>query len=141
MKYLLIVLALGVQPLYAQQGIKGKVEWISGNQMPGPDKVPGKPLPIVREIHIYEPTSPEQTASQGGLFYSGITTRLVKIIKSRKDGSFCVKLPPGEYSLFVKEDKGLFANKFDSQNRIHCITVEKGKFTTLNIVVNYEAAY
>jgi hypothetical protein len=52
-----------------------------------------------------------------------------------------VKLPPGEYSLFIEEEKGLFANSFDGQSCIQCITVKKGEFNSITILVNYEAAY
>jgi hypothetical protein len=66
---------------------------------------------------------------------------LLKKVKSKKDGSFCVKLAPGKYSVFVKEPKGLFANTFDVQGCIQCVTVKKGEFTKITIEVNYEAFY
>jgi hypothetical protein len=141
MKYLLLALTFGIQSLYAQQGIKGKVEWISGNQMPGPDKVAAKAQPIVRAVYIYEATTTTQATSHGGLFYTDIGTKLIKVSKSKKNGSFCIKLPPGDYSVFIKEEQGLFANGFDSNNRIQCVTVKKGEYTRLNILVNYQAAY
>lgn len=141
MKYLLLALTFCVQVLYAQQGIKGKVEWVSGNQMPGPGKKETKAQPIVREIYIYEATTTQQAASQGATFFSDVSTKLIKTIKSKKDGNFCVKLPPGEYSVLVKEDHGLFANQFDGKGRIQCIEVKKGEFARLVIQVNYEAVY
>jgi hypothetical protein len=144
MKSILLVLFLSAQMLYAQQGIKGKVEWISGNQMPGPGKTErnqSKAQAVTREISIYEATTTQQATSQGGVFYTNISTKLIKTIKSKKDGRFCIKLPPGDYSVFVKEKDGLFANQFDGNGRIQCITVKKGEYATLNILINYEAAY
>jgi hypothetical protein len=141
MKYLILALALSTSSLYAQQGIKGKVEWLSGNQMPGPGKKESKAQPLVRKIYIYEPTTIQQATLQGGVFFSNVTTKLITTIKSKKDGSFCVKLPPGEYSLFVSEQKGLFANSFDSLGRIQCISVKKDEYNSITILVNYEAAY
>jgi hypothetical protein len=142
MKYSLpLVLLLFSVAAYAQQGIKGNVVWLSGNQMPGPDKPEAKPKGIAREVHIYEATTLEQTENIENIFFKKISTRLVAKIKSKKNGSFCVKLPPGEYSIFVMEPQGLFANIFDGQGRIQCVTVKHKEYTKITILVNYEAAY
>jgi hypothetical protein len=141
MKLIILLLTLSVQVLYAQQGIKGKIEWISGNQMPGPDKQLTATKPIVREIFIYEATSTKQAASESGIFFSNITTKLIKTVKSKKSGNFCVKLPPGTYSIFVKEPLGLYANSFDSSGYIQCVTVKPNEYTQVSILVNYEAVY
>lgn len=121
-------------------GIKGKVEWISGNQMPGPDKPVGKTINIQREIWIYEAVSIDQVKSDG-VFFSEIPTKLVKKAKTKSTGNFKVKLPPGEYSIFIKEENGLFANRFDGQSRISYVEIKRGKFTQMNIRIDYEAAY
>lgn len=143
MKKILLVVILvlpAISLLGQQQGIKGKVEWISGNQMPGPDRPASKPLGIKREIWIYPATTLSQ-ASMDGVFFSDIQTLSVKKVKSGKNGCFKATLPPGNYSLFVKEKNGLFANRFDGQNRINCVTVKPGEFTEITIRVDYEAAY
>jgi hypothetical protein len=143
MKFILltvVAITLSVS-LHAQQGIQGTVVWGAGNQMPGPDRKPDQPKGIAREIHIYEATTMNQAAIEEGVFFSNVATRLVKKTKSKKNGNFCVKLPPGEYSVFIKEPKGLFANSFDGRGRIQCVTVKEKAFTTINIQVNYEAAY
>ena len=126
--------------LAQKQGIKGKVEWISGNQMPGPDRPASKPLGIKREIWIYQATRIDD-ATMEGVFFSNIGTSLIKKVKSKKNGCFKVKLPVGEYSLFIQEKKGLFANRFDGQNRINWVIVKPGEFSELTIRVDYEAAY
>jgi hypothetical protein len=142
MNYLIAtVISLISVSLYAQQGIKGSVIWVSGNQMPGPDKPTSQPKQIAREVHIYPAISMNQVTAIDGVFFTEIKTPLIKKVKSKKDGSFCVKLPPGEYSLFVKEPKGLFANSFDGQGRIQCVTVKQGEYSNITIQVNYEAAY
>ncbi|HEY3402758.1 MAG TPA: carboxypeptidase regulatory-like domain-containing protein [Ohtaekwangia sp.] len=123
-----------------RQGIKGQVFWLSGNQMPGPDKGKSPQQGIVREIHIYNAANLSDATSQGG-FYSEIKTSFVQKVTSNPDGSFLVKLPQGRYSLFVKEPQGLFANTFDGQGCINCISVRKKKYSWITIVVDYEAAY
>ena len=123
-----------------RHGIKGTVEWISGDQMPGPDKPESPVMGIQREIWIYEPVFYTNT-NVDGVFFFEIPTRLVKKVTSKSNGRFKVKLPPGEYSIFVMEEKGLFANSFDSQNRINCVKVTHGKMTEISIRVDYEAVY
>lgn len=143
MKYfILIVCCLTAYSAVAQkQGIRGKVVWVSGNQMPGPDRKITEPTGIKREIYIYQATTLDQATANNGVFFSAITTTLVKKVRSNKKGKFCVKLPPGEYSVFVKEPRGLFANSFDINNRIQCITVKPGEYANPVIQVNYKAAY
>jgi len=143
MKYitLALMLVLPALTLHAQkQGIKGKVEWISGNQMPGPDRPATKPQGIKREIWIYQATRIDD-ATMDGVFFSNISTPLIRKVKSKKNGCFKVNLPAGEYSLFIQENQGLFANRFDGQNRINCVNVKPGEFSEISIRVDYEAAY
>jgi len=140
--FILLCITIVVFPLYAQkQGIKGKVEWVSGNQMPGPGKKETQAPGIKREIYIYEATALKQVTQKDGVFFSNITTKFIAKTHSKDDGSFCVKLPPGEYSVFIKETRGLFANRFDVNSRIQCIAVKQGEFLPLTIQVNYEASY
>jgi hypothetical protein len=122
------------------QGICGSVLWVQGNQMPGPDKSIAAGKGVKREVHIFQKTTVNQTTQQG-VFFSEIKTPKVKVITTKRNGSFKVKLEPGTYSLFVKEEEGLFANSFDGQQCIQCITVNPGKFSKTTIEVNYKAAY
>jgi hypothetical protein len=138
--YTLIIVILSATA-WAQQGICGKVSWTSGNQMPGPDrKLQSTSAGIAREIFIYEATTTEKTTQSNG-FYSAVQTKLVKKIKTKKGGTFSVKLPEGTYSVFVKESGGLWANTFDGQGRINPVTVTANNMTVLHINVNYRAAY
>ncbi|MFO7256568.1 MAG: carboxypeptidase-like regulatory domain-containing protein [Bacteroidota bacterium] len=123
-----------------RQGIRGQVFWLSGNQMPGPGRAVTPGLGIKREIHIYEVATRNQ-ADQQEVFFSNIKTRHVATVVSDADGRFKVKLPPGRYSLFVKEPQGLFANLFSTSDEINPIVVEPRKFTWVSITVDYEAAY
>lgn len=133
---------LATLPVLAQnQGISGRVEWISGNQMPGPDRPASKAKGIKREIWIYQPTTTADATATDGVFFSDIKTALIEKVKSNCRGRFRVNLSPGEYSIFIKEKKGLFANQFDGQNRIHCVSVKPGEFTDITVLVNYEATY
>lgn len=143
MKHLLLasILLSITLPLAAQQGISGKVVWVSGNQMPGPGAERTEPSGIKREIHIYALTTVEQTTQTDGVFFSDVKSQFVRKVRSKKNGKFCVKLPPGQYSVFVKEEKGLFANLFDGGNHIHPITVKSDEYEILTIQVNYAASF
>jgi hypothetical protein len=137
----IIYIVFGAMPGFGQkQGIEGKVLWISGNQMPGPGKAKTAPKGILREIYVYKPTVRAQTKISNGLF-TEITSELVARTTSKPDGSFCIQLRPGEYSVFTKEAAGWFANIYDAAGRINIVKVEPKKLTVLTIQVNYMAAY
>jgi len=125
---------------YAQrQGVKGEVFWLSGNQLPAP----GKPLAdpeqgIVREILFYEPTHVQDVDQLADGLFTAIKTKLIATTKSAHDGSFTIKLPPGEYSVFVKESGGLFANLVDRANTLNPVTVKPKQYAWLTITIDYE---
>lgn len=124
-----------------REGIKGKIYRVQGNRMPSPGEPRPAPQPFSTTLYIYELTNISQVKKADGSFYSAINTKLVKEVTSDKKGNFKVKLPPGQYSLFVKKDELFYANIFDEKNNIYPITVEKHKFTTLEIKADYGATY
>jgi hypothetical protein len=123
-----------------KQGICGRILWLAGNQMPGPNAKPTPALGIQREIHVYELTSIKDT-EQEEVFFKNIRTKLVLKTLSQPDGSFKIKLPAGKYTVFVKEPRGLFANQFDQESMINPVLVQEKRFSVIDITVNYQAAY
>lgn len=125
-----------------KEGLKGKIYRVQGNQMPAPGEPSTLPQPFQTTLYIYELTNMAQVkrASEAS-FYTAINTKLVKEIRPDKKGSFKVKLPPGQYSLFVKKDDLFYANIFDDKNNIAPVTVEKGKYTTVEVKADYGAVY
>lgn len=138
---LMCILAVGFVAQGQHQGIKGQVFWLSGNQMPGPRTETAPTLGIQREVVIYKLTTLQETNQESAPFFSDIKTELVTKVQGRKDGSFKVKLPPGVYSLFIREAKGLFANTFNANGEINRIEVEPKKYAWISITVDYEAAF
>ena len=128
-----------------KQGIIGEVRWIEGNLMPAIGDTTyierAKGIPIERDIYIFKAVKQQDALSAGGTFYKSINGELVYRLKSRRDGTFKVKLPPGRYSIFVMEKDGYFANIFDGDNYINPVTVQANKFTAIQIQVNYKAFY
>lgn len=125
-----------------KQGVAGRLLWLEGNLMPsiegGGNNAAGQP--VQREVHIYEATKMSE-ATQTENFYNNIQTKLVKVVMSEKNGFFKASLEPGQYSLFVKEPKGLFANIFDAYGYIMPVEVIEDEVTEVTININYMAAY
>ena len=121
------------------QGIEGKVLWLEGNFMPGPgqDK---KGEPIQREIHIYELTN-QSDVTKNEHFYTDFDKEPVKVVSSDSSGKFKVGLPPGAYSVFSKEENGLYASVQDGEGNLNPVTVEEGKYTSLTFKIDYKAVY
>jgi hypothetical protein len=123
------------------QGVCGSIVWKSGNLMPSPDREPVKAKPVQRELFVYELTNIAEATLQDG-FYTAIVKSKIKSVKSDINGKFCLDLPEGNYSLFVKEgDKGLYANSFDGQGNIFPVKVGKDKVSIVMFTIDYQAAY
>ncbi len=125
-----------------RQGIAGKVLWESGNRMPSPDapQRSGR-RGVQRTVYVYALTKASQATAQDGVFYTDIKTKLVAQAATDADGNFSLPLEPGHYSLFTKEDKGLYANLFDGDNNIFPVEVKEGQVTSVEFLVNYNATY
>ncbi|WP_347157399.1 carboxypeptidase regulatory-like domain-containing protein [Pontibacter chitinilyticus] len=129
------------QVVPVSQGIAGKVLWKSGNQMPSPDAPPSQGRGVQRTVYVYELTNASQATAVDGVFYTNLKTNLVAQVETDADGSFSVNLQPGTYSLFTKEEKGLFASIFDGEMNINPVEVQKGQVTNVELVINYRASY
>ncbi|MBJ6117432.1 carboxypeptidase regulatory-like domain-containing protein [Pontibacter sp. BT310] len=125
-----------------KQGITGRILWQAGNQMPSPDAPPTEnKRGVERTVYIYELTNANQVTTQNGVFHTNIQTKLVAETTSDANGFFSVALKPGRYSLFTKEEKGLYANMFDGEMNIFPVEVKEGEVTTIEFLINYQASY
>lgn len=128
--------------MQVKQGIQGQILWEAGNQMPSPDAPPSNGRRgVERTVYVYELTNSSQTTSQDGIFHTNIKTKLVTQVKTDANGKFAVNLKPGRYSLFTKEEQGLYANLFDGEMNIFPVEVKEGEVTTVEFLVNYNAFY
>lgn len=93
---------------------------------------------MAREIFVYDLATPSDVELEDGFFIK-VHTKLVARSFCKVDGSFKIKLEPGRYSIFVKEDQGLYANIFDNENHISPITVESKKYSWITISINYKS--
>jgi hypothetical protein len=128
------------------QGIKGYVYIVKGNQMPSPGIKPAPPKGYSTTVCIYELTNINQVKkASNSPFYSSIQAKLIKEIRSGKDGSFKVALKKGQYSLFVKvvvkKDTFFYANRLDGKSNIFPVKVDDCKFTEVVFKADYDAVY
>lgn len=118
-----------------RQGIQGQV-FLVATALPDSSTIPQNPnAGIKREVAIYELTTLDMAVHKNG-FFDSVPTTLVASMLSADDGSFRVKLPPGTYSVFVKERGALYANLFE-QNRINPVVVKPRQYTWVTITVEY----
>jgi len=122
-----------------KQGVSGSIFWMEGNQMPGPGRINNK-KGIAREIYFYKPVKAANQRRINSL-YTEISGKLVAMTKSDSEGHFRIKLRPGKYSVFSKEEGGLFANLVDGDGFINTVDVKRNQFTHFVINVNYKAAF
>jgi hypothetical protein len=124
------------------QGIEGHIYFVSGNQMPSPNKKPSRPKGIKTTLYVYELTNINQVTRQGqSVFYSFVNTKLVSRAESDSNGYFTVPLKPARYSLFTKKGDLFFAGIFDVYNNIAPTEVLPGKITEVDVRVDYDATY
>ncbi|AXY76964.1 carboxypeptidase regulatory-like domain-containing protein [Paraflavitalea soli] len=125
-----------------KEGLKGNIYRVQGNQMPAPGEPSTRPQPFQTTLYIYELTNASQVknAAQAS-FYTAINTKFIKEVRSDKKGAFKIKLPPGQYSLFVKKDNLFYANVYDDKNNIAPVAVIKGQYTIVEVKADYGAIY
>lgn len=125
-----------------KQGICGTVVEKRGNFMPGPGKKNGSGTPVEREVLIFPLLNLSQVeAGDNGFITSVREAKPVKTLRTEKDGTFCVSLPVGRYSVIVQEPKGLYANVSDTQNNIFPVNVQKNRQSTIRVEITHQAVF
>jgi hypothetical protein len=108
--------------------------------MPGPGRGISAQQGVSREIVIYQKIH-DSRVQRDNQFVAELPGPPVATVRSQPDGTFKIRLPVGEYSVFTREPKGLFVNVIDRNGCLNCIVVEPKKFTWMTITVDYEAVY
>ncbi len=127
-----------------KQGICGIVVVKRGNYMPGPGSARPNPdgLPAEREVLIFPLLNMSQVeAGENGFINSVGDAKPIQTVKSGKDGKFCVSLPVGQYSVLVREPKGLYANLSDTHNNIFPVSVLKNRTITVTVAITHQAVF
>lgn len=139
-----------LEKVTVDQGVTGTVIVMEGNCMPHISEEP-EPNPdciiytAQRTVYVYEYTMADQVVVDPGLnlpyFFSHIETELVKTTTSDADGFFEVALPPGTYSLFIREKDALYANLWDSHGGIQPVTVGPDEMASVVLKISHAALF
>lgn len=131
-----------------QQGICGTVTELKGNHMPqvsedGKTSKTSAGLPAVRDVVIYPVFSMEQAEMTDEGFVKEVKgMKPVRMVKTDKTGKFCAyNLPVGQYSVLVREPKGLYASVFDGKNNLNPVIVKKNRVSKAEIAITHQAAF
>lgn len=108
--------------------------------MPGPGRVPSVPQPLKCKIVIYNLTNLDEVKNNGA-YFTGIKTVCVAKASSNAKGYFEVALPAGQYSVFVVEKEGLYANSFDGKGSINAVEVLPDSQVRKDIYISNKAAF
>jgi len=125
--------------LQNSEGITGYVHVLKGNQMPMNGKAESAGRGTLCEVYIF-PAVPVSNAVGTNPLFNNINARLVATVKTDSTGHYTVHVPPGKYSLFVKEDKGFFSNEIDDG----CLTpvnVHAHQLAVKNINVTIQSTF
>lgn len=126
------------------QGIKGRIRWIEGNQMPMISENSNskiiRPQGVIRNLLIFPQIHSQDIKIQDGLILL-MDQIPVDSTWSKKNGKFKIRLPEGKYSLLTQEADGLFGNYYDAQGFLSPVTVSKNGWQKVEILINYKATY
>ncbi len=123
-----------------KQGICGTVLLKQGNQMPSPGRLPSPGQAVSREIRIYKLTNLSDVKNNGGIFTAVKTVCVAKTTSNTK-GYFEVALPAGQYTVFIAEKEGLYANNFNGKGSINPVEVLKDSLTRKDISISNKAVF
>jgi hypothetical protein len=125
-----------------REGITGRVTELTGNQMPMRGSAPAQPNGVQTTVYIYTPTTLQQVTRIGSSpAYTAIATTRVASVETDSTGVFRIALPPGAYSLFIKQGDHFYANLFNQLNQIALFTVKPGEMTTANLTISSGAHF
>jgi hypothetical protein len=127
------------------RGVWGQVWLWKGDFMPGPNAPSGKITPVQRIVEVYPLTNLTDVVvapqNQGGPFFQSVKTQRIASVQSDEKGFFQVELPPGKYSLLVRENGLLYSVWYDGVGNLCPIEVLEGKVTKAQLDLMYNATF
>jgi len=123
------------------EGLKGQVTFISGNQMPGPGVIKGQSTGVKRKVRIYALTTAADAEGTAPLF-KAVHAKLLATVETDAAGFFQCRLKAGTYSVFTEEADGmLFSALSDGNGGLSPVEIQPNHITTYNIQINNQAVY
>lgn len=120
-------------------GITGYVRVFKGNQMPMHGQARSTGSGRQCEVYVFS-AIPVSKASGTSPLFSKINGRLITTVKTDSTGHYTVHVPPGKYSLFIKQDKGFFSNEIDD-GYLTPVDVHANQLAVKNINVTLQSTF
>lgn len=133
------------------QGVYGRVLFWEGDFMPTyPEGGSGGEIyPVVRDVCIFEAVRyddiewsfVEMESGCDAYVAAAVPSYLVRITRSNPNGYFGAELPPGRYSIFVREQAYYYANRVDGEGYVFPVEVGDGETVGVQFDITYMATY
>jgi hypothetical protein len=133
------------------QGIYGRVLFWEGDFMPTypEDDSGGEVYPVVRDVCIFKAVLHDDVEwtyveIEPGCYThlaTAVPSDLVKVVKSNRKGYFEAELPPGRYSIFVREGGYYYANRVDGAGYVFPAEVDEDGTVGVQFDITYMATY
>ena len=128
--------------MYVNQGVRGYVRELKGNQMPAPNRPRSKGRGIPATVCIYplvnlSQVEPDQKAS----FYKAVHAPLIKTVQADSTGYFEASLDTGSYSLFIRVGGLYYASLTDQFNHLAPIRVKASRQTYIELTYADRVVY
>jgi len=125
---LLSLSACTSQKLQVQYGtLEGNIGLYEGNCMPSPGAPPCEPIPFSTIVYI---TSPNETFE---------LNNLVDSVQSNNKGFYSIKLEPGTYSLFIKDEGKIICDFTECPDNCYChlVKISSDSLTTSDLKIDH----
>jgi hypothetical protein len=123
------------------EGVAGSIVFKEGSfKSNGELGFEGRLIGVARKIYVYKETNMHAVNIAEGDFLTNIYSELVDSLESNQDGYFEKRMPPGNYSLFILENKRLYS-KLNDEGYYYPVQVVKDSVSRLNLEIDYQAVY
>jgi hypothetical protein len=121
------------------QGVAGRVWFQTGDLFWGG---PLRSTPVKREVLVHTLTRSDSVLPpRAADFFTQILTSFAGKSSSNDSGFYQISLPPGHYSVFVREDTLLYAGSCDGQGYFQPVLVKPDSVSWLDIKIHYQVLY
>lgn len=118
--------------------LKGQINWSppDSNFTAEKGNIPYSGIPL--EIYVHQITHKAEVDLENGLIHK-IYTPMVGRFFCKWNGTFKARLPPGQYSVFVRYKNAYFGNLVDNNGNLSPAVIDESKRTTwITITLDYE---
>ncbi len=122
--------------------LTGKLQRVTGNNMPSPDIAREEPPGFAGTIYFFEPVMASQAdpTREPGVY--GMSGKM-PVAKTMADslGQFHIRLKPGRYSVLIGRDGFFYSNITDLDGSINPVTITRRETKQLVLRADWDAVY